>query len=123
MNQSQFTRFVKSTVVGLALLGTLAVNAQEGGKGKQAKPNQQETSQQESKAQTAEGEVAKSKAVNINSSSLEELMSLPRVGPAIGGRILAFRKEHGGFKNLEELMAVRGIGPKTFDRLKGSISL
>ena len=61
--------------------------------------------------------------VNINTASLEGLQVLPRVGPATAARIVAFRTEHKGFKKVEELMNVKGIGPKTFARLKPLVTL
>ena len=64
-----------------------------------------------------------SSLVNINTAGLEELTTLPRIGPVIAQRIIEFRKEHEGFKQLEELMNVRGIGQKTFDRLAAQITL
>ena len=61
--------------------------------------------------------------VNINTATLDQLVTLPRIGPAIGQRIIDFRTEHGAFQKLEDLMNVRGIGPKTFETLKPLISL
>jgi competence ComEA-like helix-hairpin-helix protein len=62
-------------------------------------------------------------SININTSSKEELMRLPGIGPAYAGRILAFRAEHGPFRTLEELQNVKGIGPKTFERIKPFLRL
>jgi len=61
--------------------------------------------------------------VNLNTASAEQLALLPRVGAAVAGRIIDFRKENGPFKVLEDLMLVRGIGEKTFDLLKPYIAL
>lgn len=61
--------------------------------------------------------------VNVNSAEAAELSLLPRVGPAIAGRILEFRKENGPFKTLEDLMLVRGIGEKTFALMKPYVQL
>jgi len=61
--------------------------------------------------------------VNINTATLEQLVALPRIGPAIAQRIIDFRTEHGPFKKLEDLMNVRGIGAKTFENLKPLINL
>jgi comEA protein len=61
--------------------------------------------------------------VNINSAGLNELQALPRIGPKIAQRILDFRKEHGPFKRVEELMKVKGIGEKMFGSLKDLITV
>jgi competence protein ComEA len=49
-------------------------------------------------------------------------MQLPRVGQRTAERILAFRKQHGGFQRPEELMNVKGIGEKSFAKLKPFLS-
>jgi comEA protein len=61
---------------------------------------------------------APSEKVNINTASLQELQNLPRIGPKIAQRILDYRKQNGSFKKIEELMKVKGIGEKVFNRLK-----
>jgi competence protein ComEA len=61
--------------------------------------------------------------VNINTATLEQLQTLPRIGPAIAQRILDFRKENGNFKRIEDLLKVRGIGEKVFNQLKDLITV
>lgn len=62
--------------------------------------------------------------VNINSASAGTLDDcLPGIGPAYAQRIIEYRQAHGGFKTIEEIQEVRGIGPKTFEKLKGQITL
>jgi competence protein ComEA len=61
--------------------------------------------------------------VHLNSASLEGLQRLPGVGPAYAQRILDYRKEHGGFKRIEELMEVSGIGPKKFEKMRAFLAL
>ena len=56
--------------------------------------------------------------INLNTATVTELMQLPRVGQKTAERILAFRKEHGGFQRPEELMNVKGIGEKAYARIK-----
>ena len=55
--------------------------------------------------------------VPINRAGAAELQRLPGVGPVLAGRILAHRDAHGAFRNLADLRAVRGIGPRTCERL------
>lgn len=62
-------------------------------------------------------------AININEATVEMLTSLPRIGETVAGRIVEFRQEHGPFKRIEELMNVRGVGEKTFSRLKDRITV
>jgi competence protein ComEA len=61
--------------------------------------------------------------VNINTASLEELMTLQGVGPAIGQRIIDYREENGLFMAIEEFMDVPGIGEATFGNLKDKITI
>lgn len=63
------------------------------------------------------------KKVNINTADLDELQTLPRIGEKVAQRIIDYRKEHGPFKKIEELMKVRGVGEKTFKLLKDKIEV
>lgn len=56
--------------------------------------------------------------VNINTASSEELQLLPRVGPALAGRIIEFREANGPFQSVEEILAVKGIGESSFEKLE-----
>ena len=56
--------------------------------------------------------------VNINTASSEELELLPRVGPALAGRIIEFREANGPFQTVDEILAVKGIGENSFEKLK-----
>ena len=56
--------------------------------------------------------------INLNTATVTELMQLPRIGAKTAERIVAFRKQHGGFLRPEEVMNVKGIGEKSFGRLK-----
>ncbi|WP_120521411.1 helix-hairpin-helix domain-containing protein [Arthrobacter celericrescens] len=55
--------------------------------------------------------------ININTASAAELDELPRVGPVLAERIVAWREEHGPFAAVEELDAVDGVGPKMLEAL------
>lgn len=52
-------------------------------------------------------------SIDVNAASAAELERLPRVGPALAARIVAWREAHGPFESMESLRHVRGIGPAT----------
>ncbi len=56
--------------------------------------------------------------VNVNTATVAELELLPGVGPAKAQAILEARRERGGFKSVEELEDVKGIGPVALGRLR-----
>ncbi len=58
------------------------------------------------------------KDVNINTADKETLVLLPGVGPVMAEAILAYRKDNGNFKSIDELTKVKGIGDKTLEKLK-----
>ena len=64
-----------------------------------------------------------SKKININTASVEELQKLPRIGAKMAQRIVDFRKEHGRFNKIEDLMKVKGIGESVFSKLKNLITV
>lgn len=55
--------------------------------------------------------------MNLNEASAQQLERLPRVGPVIASRIVAYREAHGPFAEVAHLERVSGIGPKTMERL------
>ena len=61
--------------------------------------------------------------VNLNTASVSEIATLPGVGPKAAERIVAYRQKNGGFKKIEELMNVKGIGEKSFLKLKPLITV
>jgi competence protein ComEA len=61
--------------------------------------------------------------ININSAAKQELDQLPGVGAAMAERIIEYRNNHGGFRNLEDLKKVNGIGEAKFEKIKDKISL
>lgn len=73
---------------------------------------------------TASGSAQKgSSPVNINTATAEELQSLPRIGPAMAQRIIAWREAHGGFRSVDELDAVPGIGPSMLENLRPLVTV
>ena len=67
--------------------------------------------------------VSSGAAVNLNSASVAQLESLPGIGKATAERIVEYRQKNGGFKKAEDLMNVRGIGEKSFLKLKPQITV
>jgi competence protein ComEA len=59
--------------------------------------------------------------VNLNTASVTELQQLRGVGPSMAARIVEYREKNGGFKKVEELMNIQGIGEKRFLELKSMI--
>ena len=61
--------------------------------------------------------------LDLNRASARELDSLPGVGPVLAARILDHRERYGAFREIDDLRAVRGIGPKLFSRIKDRVRL
>jgi len=66
--------------------------------------------------------VASGQKVNLNTATVAELETLPRIGPMMAQRIIDFREANGHFATVDDLRSVTGIGDKTFDGLKDLIT-
>jgi competence protein ComEA len=60
--------------------------------------------------------------VHLNTATLEQLDTLPGVGPVTAQRILDYRDKHGSFGSVDELDAVPGIGPARLEQLRDLIA-
>ena len=61
--------------------------------------------------------------VNINTATLEQLDTLPGIGPSTAQKIIDYRQANGSFTSIEEIERVSGIGPAKLDQLRGLISV
>jgi len=61
--------------------------------------------------------------ININKATEVELETLPGIGPALAGRIITYRQEHGPFATIEEIMQVSGIKEAIFSRIRDFITV
>ncbi|MCM3596304.1 helix-hairpin-helix domain-containing protein [Metabacillus idriensis] len=85
-------------------------------------PKQGETAEDLVQQPAAAADAGEQK-VNLNKATAEDLQTLTGIGPAKAEAILSYREEAGGFKTIEDLMNVSGIGEKSFEKLKDSISV
>lgn len=72
----------------------------------------------ENTSKTKEKQNAK---ININTATQTELETLPGIGPSTALKIIAYRKEKGKFKTIEDIKEVSGIGESKFNNIKDSI--
>ena len=61
--------------------------------------------------------------IDLNRATGDDFEGLPGVGPKLAGRILAYRQSIGAFHSLDELQAVKGIGSKTFERIRPLVTV
>jgi competence protein ComEA len=66
----------------------------------------------------AAGKPAPTAKVNINTASIEQLTTLPGVGPKLAARIVEYRQKSGTFRSPQELMNVKGVGEKNFAKIE-----
>lgn len=64
------------------------------------------------------GAAAAPAPLDLNAATLEQLDTLPGIGPALAARIVAYRDEHGPFRQIEQLNEVKGIGARTLEKLR-----
>jgi len=98
----RFRNVAALVVCGLALVMPTVVGAQ---------------AEQQSPQVSASAAGAKA-TVNLNAATVDQLVTLPGIGPKTAERIIEYRTKSGGFKRVEDLMNVKGIGEKSFLKLK-----
>jgi competence protein ComEA len=94
-------------ILAMALIASPSTSAAQG-----AKP-----------AAASKARVTPAEPVNLNAATAAQLQTLPGVGASTAQRIVDYRQKNGSFKKIEELMNVKGIGEKSFLKLKPLITV
>jgi competence ComEA-like helix-hairpin-helix protein len=61
--------------------------------------------------------------ININTAEATELQQVPGIGPSTAQKILDTRKSYGNFKSVDDLLAIKGIGPKKLDKMRKYLTI
>jgi len=99
----------RTLIAALALVGLVTVPAALAAQGKPP-------------ARSSSAKPALTGTININTASASDLERLPGIGAKTATRIVEYRQKNGGFKKIEDLMNVRGIGEKAFLKLRPQIT-
>jgi len=105
-------------ILMLALSASVPLMAQRGRPAKAA-----EAADTDTKPAAARPSVPATDVINLNTATAAQLESLPGIGPKAADLIVQYRQKNGSFKKVEEIMNVRGIGEKTFLKLKSRITV
>ncbi|MFI9718326.1 helix-hairpin-helix domain-containing protein [Streptomyces sp. NPDC052396] len=72
-------------------------------------------------AAAGRGKALPAAPVSLNTATAEQLVTLPGIGPALARHIVDYRTEHGGFRSVDELRQVHGIGARRFGELRSLV--
>ena len=78
---------------------------------------------QEGSRSSSASSPAAASPINLNTASVAQLATLPGIGKSTAERILEYRQKNGAFKKVEDLMNVRGVGEKSFLKLKPLVTV
>jgi competence protein ComEA len=78
---------------------------------------------QEAPRSSAKASAPAGAPINLNTATVAQLETLPGIGKSTAERILEYRQKNGGFKKVEDLMNVRGVGEKSFLKMKALITV
>ena len=67
--------------------------------------------------------VISTEAINLNSATAAQIASLPGIGPKTADLVVQYRAKNGPFKKIEEIMNVRGVGEKSFLKIKDRLTV
>lgn len=81
------------------------------------------TDDEEPESTKKETDQPQNERINVNTADQELLKTLPGIGPAYSKRIIDYRQKHDGFKTIEELKKIKGIGEKRLEKLKPFVKL
>jgi competence ComEA-like helix-hairpin-helix protein len=118
MKEDTMRRSVMAFVLMLALTASFPLMAQ---RGRGAKPPQAAGTDTKPAAPTPAVNAAD--VINLNTATAAQIATLPGIGPKAADLIIQYRTKNGPFKKVEEIMNVRGIGEKTFLKLKSRITV
>jgi len=66
---------------------------------------------------------ATAQPVDINSATLEQLTTVPGIGPSLAQRIIEFREKQGPFQRIEDLLKIRGIGERSLEKIRPHVKV
>ena len=81
------------------------------------------SAQGNSQRASASSAASASAPINLNTATVAQLETLPGIGKSTAERILEYRQKNGSFKKVEDLMNVRGVGEKSFLKLKPLVTV